>query len=63
MFNKVNATFSGTIEKILVNEDGMIIKKGQPLFKITPDEVVIEESASDIRARREKQTECFLISI
>lgn len=60
MFNKVNAPFSGTIEKILVGEDGTIIKKGQPLFKITPDEVVIEESAADIKARRESETDAFI---
>jgi acetyl/propionyl-CoA carboxylase alpha subunit len=60
MFNKVNAPFSGTIEKVLVNEDGMIIKKGQPIFKITPDEILIEESPVDIKARRESQTDAFL---
>mgnify|MGYP002700195251 CR=1 FL=1 len=60
MFNKVNAPFSGTIEKVLVSEDGMIIKKGQPLFKITPDEIVIEELPADIKARRESRTDAFL---
>jgi acetyl/propionyl-CoA carboxylase alpha subunit len=60
MFNKINAPFSGTISKVLVETDGEIIKKGQPLFKIIPDEVVIEESTADIKARREKQTQNFL---
>jgi biotin carboxyl carrier protein len=41
MFNKVYAPFSGTVNAVLVDTDGTIIKKGQPLFKITPDEVVI----------------------
>lgn len=63
MFNKVNAPFAGTIEKILIDEDGTIIKKGQPLFKITPDEKVIEESPADIKARREKQTDGFLQTV
>lgn len=36
------------------------LKRGQPLFKITPDEVVIEESPADIKARRESQTDAFL---
>jgi len=60
MFNKINAPFAGTISKVLVETDGEIIKKGQPLFKIIPDEVVIEESPADIKARREKQTQNFL---
>ncbi|GAA6135213.1 biotin carboxylase N-terminal domain-containing protein [Oceaniserpentilla sp. 4NH20-0058] len=60
MFNKVNAPFSGTIEKVLIDEDGTIIKKGQPLFKITPDEKAVVESAEDINARRQKQTDGFL---
>jgi acetyl/propionyl-CoA carboxylase alpha subunit len=57
MFNKVYAPFAGTIDKVLVSEDGLIISKGQPLFKITPDEVVVLESAQDIRARRRQATE------
>ncbi|KZZ40981.1 biotin carboxylase [Thalassolituus sp. HI0120] len=63
MFNKVNAPFAGTIEKILVDEDGTIISKGQPLFKITPDEIVIEETTEEVQARIEKQTAEFLSAI
>ncbi len=60
MFNKVYAPFSGTIEKVLVDEDGIIISKGQPLYKITPDEVIVEESEEDRRARRRAATDAFL---
>ena len=60
MFNKVNAPFAGTIDKVLIDEDGTIIKKGQPLFKITPDEKVEIESPEEINARRQKQTDAFL---
>jgi len=60
MFNKVNAPFSGTIEKALIEADGTIIKSGQPLFKITPDEVVIEESPAEYKARRQGATNGFL---
>src|SRR5262249_35178222 len=38
MFNKVTAQFAGRIDKILVDGDGTIVSKGQPLFKVTPDE-------------------------
>uniref|UniRef100_UPI002607A313 ATP-binding protein n=1 Tax=Geobacter sp. TaxID=46610 RepID=UPI002607A313 len=39
MFNTVRATFSGTIDRIIMQgADGSIVQKGQPLFKVTPDE-------------------------
>lgn len=60
MFNKVYAPFSGTIDKVLVEGDGVIIAKGQPLFKITPDEKIVIEAPEEIQARRAKQTEAFL---
>jgi acetyl/propionyl-CoA carboxylase alpha subunit len=60
MFNKIYAPFSGTIDEVLVGDDGVIISKGQPLFKITPDEVIEEESPVDIRARRRQATDQFL---
>ena len=63
MFNKVYAPFSGTINKVLLENDGEIIKKGQPLFKITPDEVVVVESPEDIKARMQSKTSSFLTSI
>ena len=60
MFNKVYAPFSGTIDQVLVEGDGVIIKKGQPLFKITPDEVVVVETPEEIKLRRQKSTAAFL---
>lgn len=63
MFNKVNAPFSGTIDEILIDTDGTIIKQGQPLFKITPDEVIVEETPAEINARREKATGAFLKAV
>jgi biotin carboxyl carrier protein len=60
MFNKYYAPFSGTIEKVLVEADGMIIHKGQPIFKIVPDERPVIESAEEIAARRRETTGLFL---
>ena len=37
MFNKVYAPFSGTVTEVLLEGEGVIIKKGQPLFKVKPD--------------------------
>ena len=63
MFNKVYAPFSGTIEKVLVDIDGSIIKKGQPLFKITPDEVVVVESPEEVQKRMAAKTSAFLAKL
>ena len=60
MFNKVYAPFSGTVDQVLVEEDGVIIKKGQPIFKITPDEKIVSESPEEVAARRRDVTGKFL---
>lgn len=60
MFNKVYAPFAGTIEQVLVETDGVIISKGQPLFKITPEEKIVVESPEEVAARRRSATSVFL---
>jgi acetyl/propionyl-CoA carboxylase alpha subunit len=56
MFNKVVAPFSGTVDEVLVEGDGVIISKGQPLFKVTPDEKVEVLSNSEMAALRCEHT-------
>ncbi|MCP5500454.1 MAG: biotin/lipoyl-binding protein [Leptospiraceae bacterium] len=57
MFNKVVAPFSGKVVKnFLADSDGKIVTKGQTIFKIEPDEVIVEESETEIQARRKKFT-------
>jgi acetyl/propionyl-CoA carboxylase alpha subunit len=60
MFNKIYAPFSGTIAKVLIDGDGVIIKKGQPLFKVVPDERIVVQTPEQIRARRIAATAEFL---
>ncbi|MEL7046021.1 MAG: biotin/lipoyl-containing protein, partial [Pseudomonadota bacterium] len=60
MFNKVYAPFAGTVDAVLVNDDGVIISKGQPLFKITPDEKIVVESPEERASRRHKATQSYL---
>ncbi|PLW82612.1 biotin carboxylase [Kineobactrum sediminis] len=60
MFNKVYAPFAGTVEKVLVETDGVIIQKGQPLFKITPDEKIEVISPEAVAARKRELTAGFL---
>jgi acetyl/propionyl-CoA carboxylase alpha subunit len=63
MFNKVYAPFAGTVDKVLVSTDGVIIRKGQPIFKITPDENIAIESPEEVAARRRERTGEFLRQI
>ncbi len=61
MFNRVRATFAGTVEKILIEgADGTIVKKGQPLFKVRPDERVEPEDPAEVAARRQAHTNEYL---
>jgi acetyl/propionyl-CoA carboxylase alpha subunit len=59
MFNTVRATFSGTIDKIVMQgADGSIVQKGQALFKITPDEKFVDVDPKELeREKRERTTD------
>jgi biotin carboxyl carrier protein len=63
MFNKVYAPFAGTVVEKLIEADGVIIKKGQPLFLVSPDEQVEEVSAETTRAIRQQHTKAFLATL
>ena len=53
MFNKVLAPFSGTIKKNCMNDaDGSVVKAGQVIFEIEPDEKIVEESEEEVKARQ-----------
>jgi biotin carboxyl carrier protein len=56
MFNKVLAPFAGTVDEVLVEGDGVIISKGQPLFKVTPDEKVEVLSEAEVTNRQREHT-------
>ena len=60
MFNKVHAPFAGTIDEILVPESGVVVRKGQPLFKVTPDERIVEEDPEWKRRRIRDNTDAYL---
>ncbi|HEX5657557.1 MAG TPA: biotin/lipoyl-containing protein [Polyangiales bacterium] len=63
MFNKVLAPFAGTIDEVLVSESGAIVQKGQPLFKVTPDEKVIVEEPAVKAARIRQHTDGYLSNL
>jgi biotin carboxyl carrier protein len=57
MFNKVLAPFSGTVlESLMHDRDGQVVKKGQVIFRIEPDERVSAESPESVAARRRATT-------
>ncbi|MFO0687769.1 MAG: biotin/lipoyl-containing protein [Myxococcota bacterium] len=57
MFNKVLAPFAGTVRKnLLLDADGAVVRAGQPIFEIEPDDVLVEESEQDRLARRRRIT-------
>jgi pyruvate/2-oxoglutarate dehydrogenase complex dihydrolipoamide acyltransferase (E2) component len=61
MFNKIPAPFSGTIDKILIEGgDGVIVQKGQPIFKVTPDEKFVEVDPKLIEREKRETTMAYL---
>ena len=61
MFNKVPAPFAGTItERLMAGKDGTVVAKGQPIFRIDPDERVEEESEESRDARMREATLALL---
>jgi biotin carboxyl carrier protein len=64
MFNKIHATFAGTIDKVLIEGgEGSIVRKGQPLFSVTPDEKTVDESPADRQKRQRDVTRTYLKSL
>jgi hypothetical protein len=53
----VLAPFAGTVKKNLMRDaDGAVVRAGQPIFEIAPDEVLVEETASERLERRKRVT-------
>ena len=59
MFNKVYAEFSGKVTEVLLikEKQGKVVKKGQPLFRVKPDEAFHIETEDEKKNRRQKATE------
>jgi multidrug resistance efflux pump len=57
MFNTVRAQFSGTVDRVIMTgADGTVVQKGQPLFKITPDEKFVAVDPKQIERERRART-------
>jgi acetyl/propionyl-CoA carboxylase alpha subunit len=59
MFNKVYATFAGTVTEVLM-ESAVVVRKGQALFRIVPDEILVEEDPGERSRRVRGNTETYL---
>ena len=64
MFNRVPAPFSGTVDEIILEgENGTVVHKGQPLFKVTPDERVVPEDPRETEKSRRESTDRYLTGV
>lgn len=63
MFNKIPAEFSGTIVEKLVKQDGVVVQKGQAIFKVKPDEEVEIETPEILEKRRKEYTRKIMDNI
>lgn len=64
MFNKIPAPFAGTIDKILIDGgEGTIVAKGQPIFKVTPDEKFVESDPKELAKQKREATSAALATV
>ena len=64
MFNTVYATFAGTVEEALITSaDGAVVRRGQPLFRVRPDERAAVEDPAARAARIKAHTKGYLDAI
>lgn len=57
MFNKVYAEFSGTVTEVCVEHgEGLIVKKGQVLYRIEPDDVADDVDPETMQVARQSHT-------
>lgn len=64
MFNKISAPFSGTIDRVIMQGgDGTIVQKGQPLFRITPDEIHVDVDPLEVERLKRIRTAEYLKAV
>lgn len=63
MFNKVYAPFAGQVIEVVAPDAGVVVRKGQPLFRIEPAEKVEVEDPADRARRIRTRTDEYLASV
>src|SRR5690606_21673620 len=62
MFNKVYAPFAGQVVDLCA-ENGTVVRKGQLLFRVDPDEKVVTEDPAERAARIRANTDQYLTAL
>jgi biotin carboxyl carrier protein len=64
MFNTVRAPFAGTVDRVIMTgNDGTVVQKGQPIFKITPDEKFEPIDPKKVEKERRSRTTALLQAV
>ena len=64
MFKKIYASFSGTIDRVIMQGgDGSIVQQGQALFRITPDEKFVEVDLVEVERQTRTRTDEYLRAV
>jgi len=64
MFNTVYASFSGTVEEVLLTgAEGTVVRRGQPLFRVRPDERAATEDPGARAARIKAHTKGYVDAV
>jgi len=48
---------------VLLKDSGVVVRKGQPLFKVTPDEHIVEEDPATKARRMRANTDTYLAKL
>jgi biotin carboxyl carrier protein len=60
MFNKVYAPFAGHVTQVLIADEGVVVRKGQPLLKVAADEALVVEEPKERARRIRANTDTYL---
>ncbi|MEO8604764.1 MAG: biotin/lipoyl-containing protein, partial [bacterium] len=63
MFNKVYAPFAGRIVEVFLHDNGASVRKGQPLFRVDPDEKMEAEDPAARTKRIRANTDSYLTNL
>lgn len=64
MFNTVRASFAGTVVEVLMQgNEGTVVQKGQPIFKVIPDEQAVSVDPAETARKRRTRTQELLQAV
>jgi len=63
MFTRSTRRSRGTVTEIVMHDAGVVVRKGQTLFKVEPDESLVVEDPKERAARIRARTDEYLTSV